>query len=143
MNGEQAAAQHAIAGEARQRRLRHRGYIEDVEVGSAEVDGRPFSHRHVDDLVDLAIRRIADDLSVIDLRVPEIAFRIDGRAIGGTALRCIELDEGAAVLHRAGIDVIVIGPNFPGPAIGEVEDLVVRTPAGTIGNTFSSFSTIT
>jgi hypothetical protein len=34
---EQAAAEHAVAGEARQRRLRHRGHEQDVEIGAAEI----------------------------------------------------------------------------------------------------------
>src|SRR3954463_5379898 len=87
MNGEEAAALDAITRKAWQGRLRHRGHIEDVEVWPPEHDARHLLHRHLDDAVDRAFRRVADDPSVIDERVPYAAFGIDRRAIGRPAAR--------------------------------------------------------
>src|SRR5262245_36427493 len=62
VDGEEAAAEDAVAWEAGQGGLCHRGHEEDVEVGAAEHHAGDLLHGHGDDAVDGAVRRIADDL---------------------------------------------------------------------------------
>jgi hypothetical protein len=81
VNGEKAATENAIAREARQRRLRHRRDVKDVEVRTAKHDARHFLDRHFDDAVDFAVWRVADESAVVDQSIPEAPLGVDGRAI--------------------------------------------------------------
>src|SRR5208283_4319379 len=67
---EEAPSKNAIAGKARQGRFGHRCHIEDVEVRPAEHHARHLLDGHVDDALDHAVRRVADNLTVVGLRVP-------------------------------------------------------------------------
>ena len=53
--------------------------------GPAEHHARHFLDGHVDDALDLTVRPVADDLAVVDLRVPQTALGVDGGAVGGAA----------------------------------------------------------
>ena len=57
-----ASSQNAITGKAGQRRLGHRGHIEDVEVRPAKHHARHFLDGHIDDALDPSVRRIRTTL---------------------------------------------------------------------------------
>ena len=117
-----------VLREARQRWTRHRGHEQDVEVGTAEHDARHLQHRRLDDAVDAAVRREADELPGIDRRAPDEALCIDGRTVRRPT-DLLERGKPALVRRRAGRLVIVVGQDLFRPCVGEVEDRAVRAPA--------------
>src|SRR5262249_1422189 len=92
---EQTASEPSIAGKARQRRLGHRGDEENVQFRPAEYDAGYFLDRHIDDAVNATARIVAHQPAVVDKRIPETPFCIDGGAVGCTAARAIHADERA------------------------------------------------
>src|SRR3546814_1732486 len=58
------------------------GDVEAVELGSAEGAARDLRDRHLDDAVDLAVRREAGEPPAVPVRNPEAAFGVAGHAVG-------------------------------------------------------------
>jgi hypothetical protein len=96
------------------------------------VHAGAFENRHVDSAVDSAVRGVADNDSAVDQCLPEIAFGIHGRSVGGSASGGVDTGEDAAVGSVAGFRVVVVTPDVAGPCVAEVEDLPVGAEAGTV-----------
>src|SRR5262249_35247576 len=90
---------------------RHRRDIDLVEPLAAEHDARDVPHRHADAPLDRSIGRVAHQVSRDELRVPNVPFRVDGRAVGD-ALVALERGEQALVRGRPGRDVVVVLPDL-------------------------------
>src|SRR5690606_25022625 len=86
-----------------------RGDEQGAEIGAAEGDaGDAASAGHVDAPDAAAVRCVAADGAVADLREPEASLCIDRAAIG-TVGRLAEVEEDAPVGDAAGRDVVVPG----------------------------------
>ena len=138
----QRAAQHAVAGEARQWRLGHRGNKQHIQVRTAEHHAGHFPHRHLDHAVHTAIRPIAHQLADIDMRAPYTAFRIHRRPVEAAAIGLRARAEGALVGDRAGALIVIIGGDFARPGIGEIERAAVRAGPKTMRAGWARFASM-
>jgi len=52
---------------------------------TTEHHARNLLHRHIYSALHLTVRRVSNDLAVIDLGIPQTPFGIDRRSVGGAA----------------------------------------------------------
>ena len=81
------------------------GDVERLQVRAAEGAGGDVGDRHLDDAVDLAVGRDADDAAAAVAGVPEVAVAVDRRAVGRAALEAGEerplVGDGARARRRS------------------------------------------
>src|SRR5712671_1398791 len=111
---------------------RHRGDVDLVELIPAEDDAGDVPHGHADAPLDAPVGRVAHQVTRNELRVPHATLRIDSRAVGDAGI-LLERSEEPLVRGRAGREVVVVGPDLALEGVGEVEGLVVGTPARAVG----------
>ena len=66
---------------ARMGDTRHGRHVDLVHVAAAENDAGDVLHGHTDAPLDRTVGRVAHQIPAGDLRVPHVAFGIDGRAV--------------------------------------------------------------
>src|SRR5262245_21944068 len=112
--------------------LADRGRVHHVQIVPAEHEAGDDRYRHLDVARNRTIRVVADDLSATRDRRPVVTFRIDRGAIRHPA-EPLDGREQALVGNRAGREVVVVGRNRPGDAVGAVERAIVGAEAWTVG----------
>ena len=108
------------------------GDVEGLEVGATEGATGDVGGGHFESAVEGSVGSDAEEARAAVTAVPEIAGRIDSRAIGHAA-RVIE-KEGLLVRDSAGFGIVVVAIDGVGEAIGEVEEAAVRTPGERVGD---------
>ena len=107
---------------------RHGGNIQFVEIPTAKDDARNVFHGHANAPVNAAVRCIADQISGDDLRIPQVTLLVHRRTIR-YAWIISERSENAFVGKRSPANVVVVSPDLPLKAVGQVERLIIRAPA--------------
>ena len=92
--------------------LTHRRNIKDIHIGPAECQAGHLAHRHLDRPIDVTIGGVTHDQTVKYLRIPDEAFRIDGRSVSRASRRA-QRCKTASVGDRP-INGIIINANFAG-----------------------------
>ena len=100
------------------------GNVDDVEVGAAEHRAGHLLEGHLDGALQRAVGREAGEAPAVPARVPDMAFRIDGGAVGD-ARRAAGAGEDALVRERAGGGVEVVGPDHVLVEVGVVHGAAV------------------
>src|SRR5882724_515031 len=113
-------------------RPRHRRHEGNVQIGAAKAQARGRIDRQAHDAVDDALWIEADEPTRIHLDAPHIAVGIDGGAIGIACQPPGKRREVAARSYVAALGVVVIGKDGLLEAVGKIEGLAVRTPAGAV-----------
>ena len=98
----------------------------------AEGAGGDVADRHVDDPVDPAVGRDADDAAAAVARVPEIAVAVHGRTV---RLAAVEVgEERPLVGDRAGGAIVVPDVDRVPERVAAIEELAVGAPAERVGD---------
>src|SRR6185369_12266271 len=89
----------------------------------AEAHASRVGHRHLDDGVDTAVRRITHHAAAGEDGVPDVAFAVDARSVG-TILRLRVVDEDGSIAEAALANVEVELPRHEATGIREVQALL-------------------
>src|SRR4051794_22804648 len=109
------------------KRPRHRRGVQDVEVGTAEIDAGDAVDRHADQPVDGAVRREADQPAAIHFGTPKKALGIDRGPVRVAAQAGLgKAREHLAAEHGASGGVVAVSEDAAGPAVGEKERATVE-----------------
>jgi len=106
--------------------------VERLTVRPAESAGCDILHWHLHDAINRSVRRDPHNAPSEEPAIPEVTFRIDGRAIGQTPREALK--KRTLIRDRAGGRVIVIHPDDVGERVAEIETSLVGTPGECVGD---------
>src|SRR6266851_3189982 len=110
-----------------------RADVDLIELATAEGNAARIFRRHRHHPIDLASRRVADDLRGAPLSIPQEALGIDRRTVGA-AVPLRERGEFTALRNLRGPGVVIAAENARLRRITVVQRVAVGAEANTVGN---------
>src|SRR5262245_15299650 len=110
----------------------HGGNEELVELVATEHHARDVANGHPDAPLNTSVGRVPYEVSGNKLRVPQTPLGVDGGTVCDSRI-VLKGGKHSLVTQRAAFEVVIVRPVLTLEGVGEVERLVVRTPARPIG----------